>query len=250
VNESGLALALSALQPCPRTHSQLRESLLTVMSLGGVRRAVHPLLMKLWMRHSRDKVITTQIDGLTLKVLPTVFHPRFFGSSRIFAEYLVTIGLEGKRFLDLGTGSGIVGLHAARAGAIVTALDINPKAVECAQLNATCAGLVLDCRGSDLFSALTSERFDIIAWNPPFFPKEINSPGEAAFYAGEDYEVIRRFACAAPSYLTSTGRIFLILSSDLDFSKWEDVFGGAGLRLEVREERRWGWETMSIIEVD
>jgi release factor glutamine methyltransferase len=221
-----------------------------MMSLGGVRRAVHPLLLKLWMRHARDKELTTQIDGLTLKVLPTVFHPWFFGSSRIFAEYLVTIGLEGKRFLDLGTGSGIVGLHAARAGAIVTAVDINPKAVECARLNATRAGLVLDCRESNLFSALTSEQFDVIAWNPPFFPKHIKSPGEAAFYAGEDYAVIRRFACEAPSYLTSDGRIFLILSRDLDFSKWEDIFRCAGLRLEVREERRWGWETMLLIEVD
>jgi release factor glutamine methyltransferase len=206
--------------------------------------------MKLWIRHARDKEITTQIDGLTLKVLPTVFHPWFFGSSSIFAEYLVTIGLEGKRFMDLGTGSGIVGLHAARAGAIVTALDINPKAVECARLNAACAGLALDCRESDLFSAISSERFDVIAWNPPFFPKHINSPGEAAFYAGENYEVIRRFACEAPSYVTSTGRIFLILSRDLDFSIWEDIFAHAGLRLEVREDRRWGWETMSIIEVD
>ncbi len=220
-----------------------------MISLGGVRRAVHPLLMKLWIRHARDKDITTQVGGLTLKVLPTVFHPWFFGTSRIFAEYLVKIGLEGTRFLDLGTGSGIVGLHAARAGAIVTALDINPKAVECARSNAAGAGLVLDCRESDLFSALTGERFDVIAWNPPFFPKRIDSPGEAAFYAGENYEVIRRFASEAPSYLTSTGRIFLILSRDLDFSKWEDIFRNAGLRLDLLEDRRWGWETMSIIEV-
>src|SRR5262245_13080602 len=117
-----------------------------MISLGGVRRAVHPLLMKLWIRHARDRDIRTEVGVLTLKVLPTVFHPWFFGTSRIFAEYLAKIGLEGKRFLDLGTGSGIVGLHAARAGAIVTALDINPKAVECARSNAACSGLVLDCR--------------------------------------------------------------------------------------------------------
>jgi len=219
------------------------------MISGGVRRAIHPLLLRLWLKHGRDRELSTRIDGLTLTVRPTVFHPRFFGSSRIFADYLVSTGLNGKRFLDLGTGSGIVGLFAARAGATVTAVDINPNAVECARSNATRTGLVLDCRQSDLFSALDSEKFDVIAWNPPFYPKPVGNLGEAALYAGQDYEVIRRFARDFKGFLTPNGQVFLILSMDLDLSDWQEIFGQVGSALLVRKTRRWGLETMALIEV-
>jgi release factor glutamine methyltransferase len=215
-------------------------------SSGDLRRLVHPILLRLWLKHAKEKELVTRIGGLTLRVAPSVFHPRFFGSSIIFAEHLVEIGLEGKRFLDLGTGSGIVGLFAARAGATVTAVDINPRAVECASHNATQAGLSLDCRYSDLFSSLSDQTFDVIAWNPPFFPKPASSLAEAALYAGEDYSVVRRFAEEAPRHLTAAGRVFLILSKDLDIDKWNSIFNG---RLQIRRERRWGWETMAVVEV-
>jgi HemK-related putative methylase len=214
-----------------------------------VRRLVHPLLLRLWLRHAKNRELFTNIDGFRLRVPPTVFHPRFFGSSRVLAGYLVALGLTGKRVLDLGTGSGIVGLHAARAGAIVKAVDINPAAVECASGNAGAAGLVFDCRQSDLFSMLAGEKFDVVAWNPPFFPKRPGSPGDAAFYAGDRYEVISRFAGGVRDHLAPQGRIFLVLSMDLDLSEWNKIFAEAGLRLDVRSKKRWGWETMVIVEI-
>jgi hypothetical protein len=62
-----------------------------MISVGEGRRAVHPFSLKLWLGHAGDRELTTQIDRLTLKVLPTVFHPRFFGSNRIFAETMALI---------------------------------------------------------------------------------------------------------------------------------------------------------------
>jgi release factor glutamine methyltransferase len=220
-----------------------------MISLGALRRFVHPLLFRLWSKFVKDRELVTRSDGFAIKVLPTVFHPSFFGSSRIFAKYLVTTGLSGKRFLDLGTGSGIIGLYAARAGAMVTAVDINPRAVECASENASRAGLRLDCRQSDLFSSLAEEKFDVIAWNPPFFPKRVESPAQAAFNAGAGYEVISAFAHGVREHLAPDGRAFLVLSMDLDMSEWSRIFGNAGLRLDVRCTKRWGWEMMVIKEL-
>ena len=217
-----------------------------MISSGDVRRLVHPFLMRLWLRRAKNKELVTRIGGFRLKVLPSVFHPRFFGSSLIFAEYLASLGIAGKRFLDMGTGSGIVGLFAARAGALVIAVDINPKAVQCAAENAATAGLALDCRRGDLFDSIGNEKFDIIAWNPPFFPRTVTTPAEAALYAGDNHEVVRRFARDVDGRLAPGGRVFLVLSMDLDFNVWNSMFDN---RLSIRMKRRWGWETMAVVEM-
>jgi release factor glutamine methyltransferase len=47
----------------------------------------------------------------------------------------------GLRVLDMGTGCGVSALLAARAGSEVVAVDVNPKAVECARANAERNGL-------------------------------------------------------------------------------------------------------------
>jgi release factor glutamine methyltransferase len=65
--------------------------------------------------------------GFTLVVYPTVFHPKLFLTSEFFARFLATANLEGKRVADVGTGSGILALAAARAGATVSRSTSIPK---------------------------------------------------------------------------------------------------------------------------
>ena len=57
--------------------------------------------------------------GHRLLTDPQVFHPVYFLSTRILADSLRTIDLRGKRFLDMGTGSGALGIVAAAAGPIL-----------------------------------------------------------------------------------------------------------------------------------
>jgi release factor glutamine methyltransferase len=149
----------------------------------------------------------------------------------------------------MGTGSGLIALQAARCGARVTAVDINPQAVRCASDNAAASGSDIDCRESDLFSALSGERFDVIAWNPPFFPKTSANLAEAALYAGKDYSVIARFASEAREHLNADGRVLLILSMDVDVGRIESMFTTAGFSQKRVSSRKWGLgETMVIIE--
>src|SRR3954454_8187011 len=91
---------------------------------------------------SRQSIRTTRAVGFRLRVRPTVFHPRFFLSSEYFAKFLDGLDLSGKSVCGIGTGSGILALAAARAGAAeVLARDINPHAPLSASENAHANGL-------------------------------------------------------------------------------------------------------------
>ena len=221
-----------------------------MISAGRLRRLAHPILLRYWMKHSTNRTLHTSVGGFRLRVLPTVFHPRYFGSSAILGKFVESFNVQGKTFLDMGTGSGVVALHAARSGAVVTGVDINPNAIRCASENAAAAGLAIELRQSDLFAAIPQRRFDVIAWNPPFFPKPAQDSAEQALHAGDGYVTITRFAREARNHLNSAGRILLVLSADLDLSGLESMFRREGFSVKHAASRKWGFgETMVVLEI-
>src|SRR5262249_20460892 len=141
------------------------------LTLGTVRRVLRPVVMTA-LKRRLARTAEVEIDGLHLTVPPTVFHPLYFGTSRILSQFVDSLDIAGKTFLDLGCGSGLIGLHAARASARVTAVDINSDAVNATLKNAAANNLSIEAQTSDLFESLSGRRFDVVAWNPPFFSGE------------------------------------------------------------------------------
>jgi len=120
-----------------------------------------------------------------------------------------------ERLLEMGCGTGLVALHAAKLGAVVTAADINPLAVECTKRNASKNELRVEVVRSDLFEKV-SGNFDIIAFNPPYLPQERTSTSwlELSWAGGgTGSEVAVRFLDEAWRHLAPGGRIYIILSS-------------------------------------
>lgn len=70
------------------------------------------------------------------------------------------------RALDLGTGSGYVGIYLALRGWQVDAVDVSPRALTLARRNAEFNGVAPNIYRSDLFSDVRG-RYDVIACNPP-----------------------------------------------------------------------------------
>ena len=122
----------------------------------------------------RQKTTEAYAAGFRFVVPPTVFHPRYFVTGEYFAGFIATLNLRGRRVADLGTGSGILALAAARAGAsTVMALDINPKAAWAAGENARLNGLGdrVTAVCSNLFSAvIPGPLFDVILSQPAVLP--------------------------------------------------------------------------------
>jgi release factor glutamine methyltransferase len=125
--------------------------------------------------------------------------------------------LAGAEALDLCTGTGILGLTAARLGARATAIDLSRRAVLNARLNARLNGLELEVLRGDLFEPVRGRRFDLIVSNPPYIPAP---PGDAprgearAWDAGPDgREFLDRICDAAPGHLKPGGRVLLVHST-------------------------------------
>ncbi len=119
---------------------------------------------------------------------------------------------EGERFLEVGTGTGLVALHAAKAAAAV-ATDVNPAAVALARENALHNGIRLDVVLTDLMAGLRGP-FDVVAFNPPYLEGGPLSPLERAWQGGEaGSEVAVRFLKDLRRVLAPRGRAYLLLSA-------------------------------------
>lgn len=84
--------------------------------------------------------------------------------------------LQPKRILDLCTGSGCLAIYCSKEfpQAQVDAVDISPEALAVARKNVELhnCGAQLNIIESDLFSALGSNKYDIIISNPPYVSAE------------------------------------------------------------------------------
>jgi len=199
-----------------------------------------------------ESVDECDVLGFRLRIEPGVFHAGLFPSSQFLARFTAEQELGGRHVLDMGTGSGIVGLAAARAGARVVAADVSSAAVECARVNARRNGLgdQMEIVESDLFDGLGGRQpFDDIFWNPPFYPKPRVDAADRAWNAGQSYGTIAAFAREAPRFLAANGRIVLVLSSDMELELVRSFFTtGAGLAGRVVATERGLFETLTVEE--
>jgi len=141
---------------------------------------------------------------------------------------------QGRRVLDVGTGSGAIALAAARAGASsVTAVDLSARSVAAARLNAALAGLRLDVRQGDLFAPVAGERFDLVVSNPPYVPAataRLPRHTRARCWDGgvDGRAVLDRICSGAADVLTADGQVLLVHSALCGTQATVDALGDAG----------------------
>src|SRR3954454_8395571 len=171
-------------------------------------------------REGRADAATDQTFGYldTTIVVPADVMP-ITPMSHLLGERVAAEVRPDDRVLDMGTGSGVNAILAARNGADVVAVDINPLALEAAQDNATRNGVAdrITVQHSDVFSTVDG-RFDLIVFDPPFRWFRPRDLLESAM-TDEGYRSLTTFFREARDHLSATGRmlIFFGTSGDLGY---------------------------------
>lgn len=160
---------------------------------------------------------------------------------------------RGDRWLEVGAGSGIASLAAARAGARVVATDLNPFALSRLRHRALAEGLAVEVVRTDLARGLG--RFDRIVANPPYLPtrpadRDPDPWQNLALDGGPDgCRVMARLVEELDRHLRPGASAFLVVSSLQDAgglarirAGWEARHG----RVEVVDARALEGERLEV----
>ena len=145
----------------------------------------------------------------TYLTLPGVFnHGKLDTGTALLLEYLA-VPKHGK-VLDLGCGSGVIGLSmkAREANLSVTLADVDAMALQSARLNSARLNLPAEIIASDGLAQLTG-RFDFIFTNPPF-------------HQGKDtnYQFAEQLFKQAKQHLVNEGQLWVVANNHLPYESW------------------------------
>lgn len=153
--------------------------------------------------------------SLPLKVSASTLIPR--PDTECLVEVALALPLPPQaRVLDLGTGTGAIALALASEHPDwrISACDAVPEAVALARENAVSLGLNLSVIQSSWFSALETEKFDLIVSNPPYISADDRhleegdvrfEPASALVSGSDGLDDLRLIIGQAPDWLVEGG---------------------------------------------
>lgn len=189
-------------------------------------------------------------EHIHLHIPPGVFHPRFFFSTKFLLDTILRTEVKNKNILELGAGSGLISIACAKKGAHVTASDISTRVIEALLENSKSNSVDIKIIHSDLFDVIEDNHFDLIAINPPYYPKAARNELELAWYCGAEFEYFEKLFKQLGSFIHENTKVLMVLSEDCNL---ERIFSIAKknhfIFKEIRKKKFW-WEMNMIYEIE
>ena len=187
-----------------------------------------PLLRKYLSKKRRYRY-----KNIRIQVPSSVFHPGFFFSTHLLLDQIKEQPLKNKKLLEPGAASGLISIYAAQKGAMVTATDINPVAVECLRENSRENNVHIDILRSDLFDEIPPRLFDIIVINPPYYKKDPQSYSDYAWNCGSNGEYFKKLFSQLGGYIHSETKILMVLCDGCDIDMIKEMAFENGYRMDL-----------------
>ncbi|MCO4098821.1 MAG: class I SAM-dependent methyltransferase [Gemmatimonas sp.] len=198
-------------------HSSCRLLVATKLAEAPGRRVEHLVAVARPASAFTKCQVTVADDRIVLSTRPGVFSWEHLDEASGILGDIMRIA-PGESVLDLGCGSGVLGVLAARQSRTgrVVLLDADADAVRCARRTATAAGCRnVEVRASDVTDAVADEAFDVVVSNPPFHLGK-----------GTDLAIPRAFIEQAYARLLPGGRLYLVANRTLPYeSLIDECFG-------------------------
>ena len=159
-------------------------------------------------------------------------------------------GRKGLSVLDMGTGSGAIGIIIAKhTENRVVCVDISEEALAVAKRNARSIGVSgkIDFIRSNLFDKVpAAEKFDLVAANLPYVPSDEwdnlmvdvreYEPRQALDGGERGVEFYERFAKGIPRYLNNGGHVLVEIGSSRQADEVGKMLECAGLTVTVKKD--------------
>lgn len=170
--------------------------------------------------------------GLKFIVNKNVLIPRFETEELVeqVVEYAKSLNKDKIKILDLGCGSGAIGLtlKSILKDSEVTLTDISKEALEVAKLNANNLNLDVTFIESDWFSNVGLDKYDIIVSNPPYIrtDEEIeeivrdNEPSLALYGGVDGLDCYRKILANIKPYLNDK----FLIAFEIGESQKEEIY--------------------------
>lgn len=214
-----------------------------------IKKISHPFL-KLGLKLFYYKPRSYCYDTICIKVHPNVFPPHLTSSTKILLDFINPLDLKEKRFLELGCGSGIISLVAAKKEAKVIATDINETALEYLKLNALKNNLEVDIVKSNLFEKLEHHTFDCIIINPPYYPKNAKNTKEQAWFCGENFEYFENLFFQLPNFINENTFCYMIVSEDCEIETIKKIGVKNKLNFQLVLQKKSSFEKNYIFQIN
>lgn len=169
--------------------------------------------------------------GYKFKVDKNVLIPRPETELLVEAILEEIKNIENPKILDIGSGSGAIGITLAlkRKDAVVLGVDISEEALKISNENKEINNVNnIKFIKSDVFSEIKYKEFDLIVSNPPYITEkdyselmlEVKHEPKTALVAADDgYYFYKKISKEAPLYLKNKG----ILAFELGINQYEKV---------------------------
>lgn len=160
--------------------------------------------------YSLKKEYTTPFGEVKICLSEKVYEPQ---GGLFFLDYINIF--PGETVIDIGTGTGILAIAAAKAGGKVSATDISSDIIELAEYNADLNNIFIRTSVGSYFGDFFGEKFDVIIANlpqeiiPQEFTKSLGDLSLTLDSGNKGNEILLPFLDILPSQMKKNSRAYV-----------------------------------------